>query len=630
MKRMARYRPNTMNVPSMPPEPAPYTFPYGFAGGVNLAVTPDQASPNQSPNMLNMNFDAGGKMINRKGFDAVNGTSWGATPIQGMGIFRKSNGSTVTLVAWGGKVYSFNAETGEKTDLCTGIKTTLADAPTYFFTMNGKCYIYNGTDYCYYDGVNPVADVTGIAYIPVLTLGRAPAGGGTIFEDLNYLSDSWIDCFSGTADATDYTVSFSNLTSGGIVKVDGVVKTETTDYTVNLTTGVYSFNVAPGEGINNVTIQSTKTGLMDATYITKCIQFEIYGGKNDNRVFAVQGNTRYHSGLNDPTYWPESNYAAITSDAEDITGLGKMIDYLVNLKERSLTFTYANSDASGNVLWPVYPLNDEYGCIAKDSIQPVNNGLIFLAGNKAGAPVGVVFLSPSTVRGQLNVNNISENINRSYYKQNVLGLLDESVTDLQNAKSWIYDNKYWLRVGTRCWILDLENSSFAEGFYCWYPYDGIPAEANCFLTLDKNLYLGSKSEGSIYKGIEKHTDLGNAFTSYWTSPVLFMDTYDWIKKWKSVYLTFTTSGIAEYTLTVITEEGEENTTIRQSAGVFSYDNFSYGAFTYGNSNKKFPAGQSEKVGNKGAYLQFRITNETAWEMCLLGVAVYYKLTKKVR
>lgn len=627
------YRPKTMSIPQNIQEPEPYSFPYGFAGGENISVTPDQILPNQSPDMINMNYNAGGKLINRTGFDALN-TTWGVHPVRGIYLFRKLSGSDVILVAWNTKIYSFKPSTGAKTDLCTGAKATLTDAATYFFTMGDKCYIYNGTDFCYYDGTNAVADVAGIAYVPTLTINRAPTGGGEIYEDLNYLSNSWKDSFSGTTSATVYTLSYTALTSVDKVWVDGVLKTVTPDYTVDLTAGTVTFGTAPGEGTDNVVIQATKNNLMTKTYITGCKQFKIYGGRNDNRVFAIQNNTRYHSGLNDPTYWPESNFVAITSNEEDLMGMGQMIDYLVLLKERSIKYTYPEDDGSGNVLWPVYPLNDENGCLAKDTIQPVNNGLIFLASDSNGAPKGMVYLAPSLVRGQLNIMPISESINRSFYAAHA-GLLNETVADLQAAKSWVYDNKYWLRVGTHCWILDLDWSNFSEGLFVWYPYDGLPINANCFATHEKTLYFGDKTNGIVYKNNAVHADNSVAFTSYWKSPILYtmaneVSRRDWIKKWKSIYMTFTASGPATYTLTVTTEDVSEDITITQEAGIFSFSGFSYASFTYGNANPDFPAGQSEKLGNKGAYLQFKITNATTKEMVLLGIDVYYQLLKKVR
>lgn len=490
------------------------------------------------------------------------------------------------------------------------IATGLTDADTYFFNFGGKCYFYNGTDYCYYDGIQ-VGRVTDIAYIPTITMGRAPTGGGTQNEDLNYLSNSWVDSFSGTADATEYQLSFSGLSDKPVkVWVSGEEKLENTDFTVNRETGVITFNAAPGEGTDNIQIQAEKGGLMNPGYINKCTQMIIYGGKNDNRVFACRGNTRYHCGLNNPAYWPENNYAVITSDAENLVGFGKMYDYLINLKENSLTFTTLDSDSGGDVIFPVYPLNDEYGCLAPDSIQPVANGLIFLAQTVTGAPAGVVFLSPTTIRNQLNARVISEDINKSVHA-GIAGIIEYSREELEAAKSYVHDKKYWLRVGDRVWILDLRATNFATGEYCWYPYDGPVTGANCFLEHEDNFYAGDGENGAIYcerEGREGLNDGSAPVNSYWTSPILHCGSRSYVKDFEELHIIFGPQVLADHTLIFITDEDREIIDINiESARIFSYAQLNYGSFHYGSN--PYPSKQTELVGYSAEYLQWIVGND---------------------
>jgi hypothetical protein len=490
------------------------------------------------------------------------------------------------------------------------IATGLADADTYFFNFGGKCYFYNGTDYCYYDGAK-VGRVTDIAYVPTITMGRAPAGGGTANEDLNYLSNSWIDSFSGTADGTEYHLSFSGLSDKPVKAwINGVEKDEATDFTVNRETGAITFSASPGEGTDNIQIQAEKDGLMSPDFINKCTQMVIYGGKNDNRVFACRGNTRYHCGLNNPAYWPENNYAVITSDAEDLVGFGKMYDYLINLKEYSLTFTTLDTDSGGDVIFPVYPLNDEYGCLAPDSIQPVANGLIFLAQTATGAPAGVVYLSPTTVRNQLNARVISEDINTSVHA-GITGILEYPRNQLKSAKSFVHDKKYWLRVGDRVWVLDLRATNFATGEYCWYPYDGPVTGANCFLEHEDNFYAGDGENGAIYcerEGREGLNDGSAPINSYWTSPILYCGSRSYVKDFEELHIIFGPQVLADHTLIFITDEDREIIDINiESARIFSYAQLNYGSFHYGSN--PYPSKQTELVGYSAEYLQWIVGND---------------------
>jgi hypothetical protein len=498
--------------------------------------------------------------------------------------------------------------------------------------MNDKVYIYNETDFCYYDGTNPVANVVG--YVPIVSNKRTPAGVGVIGEQLNFLSTLWKDSFNGTASDMVYKLSYAAdsvvvYTNGALVAPTGYTfPTGGTDYTT------VTFGTTQGAGVDNVVITGTKAGLTDSTAITKCTQFIVYGGKNDNRVFACRLNVRYHSGLEDATYWPTDAFEIITSDAEDITGFGKMIDYLVNLKKRSLTFTNIDQDTNGNTIWPIYPLNDEFGCIAKDTIKSVNNGLIFLAGTNEGSPAGVVYLSTSAVRDQLNVQIISRDINTSV-DSTLTGLLGYTVAELEGAKAYVYDDKYMLKVGNRCWILDLRMSNFSQGLFCWYPYDGKSADTNCFLDYSGHLYLGDDSAGMIYKdnvGLasdEETNEDGAALDFYWTSPVVSCGTRTWTKDFEELFITYGRQVSGHNVLTFITDDNREvvNVVI-QTAQMFDFGNIDFANWSFGVN--PYPSTQPEIVGYSSEYLQWKIQNDMLGEgLVILAQELTYRIGDRV-
>lgn len=616
------YKPAFMKIPPAPKIKS-FAFEHGNNGGQNMRMQADEIRDDQSPDMLNMCYREG-VPCNRYGFDRVNAESWGETLVRGFFDFRKLNGTNEILVAWGGKIWSFNVDTGVKTDLCTGAKATLTDADTYFFSMGDKAYIYNGTDFCMYDGTNPIADVT--PYIPIVSKERTPVGIGTENDQLNFLSPSWRDSFNGTAEDTAYKLSYE--ADSVEVYTDGVLVPDTA-YTFPTSTdyATVTFASAQGTGVDNVIIIGTKAGITNASAIKKCTQFLVYGGKNDNRVFACRENVRYHSGLMDPTFWPIGNYALITSDSEDIVGFGKMIDYLINLKERSLTYTAIEQGSSGEIVWSVYPMNDEYGCIAKDSIKSVNSGLLFFAQTNEGSPAGVAYLSPSMVRNQMNVQIISRDINSSVHLE-TKGLLDYSQTEITNAKAFIYDDKYWLRVGDRCWILDLRMSNFSQGLYCWYPYDGKPADANCFLDYDRHLYLGNTA-GSVYKeGVGVDED-GSALNFYWTSPIVSCDTRTWMKDFEELFITFGRQVSGHHALTFITDDDDEKVDIIiTSAQIFDFAEINFADWSFGAN--PYPSTQPEIVGYSSEYLQWKIQNNMPDEgLTILAQELTYRIGERV-
>lgn len=632
-------KPIQYKIPRQPPKPAPFSFPDGFAGGMNISVTADQIALNQSPDMLNMNYDNGGVPGKRYGFQRLTATSWGDTPIRGMHLFKLPDESTQLIVAWGGKLWKYDSTTDTKTDLCTGTKTSIADSDTFFFEMNGWLWAYNGTDYVYYDGVNPVGNVTDIAYVPILTLGGSKDAPGTLNELLNYLSDSWIDSYSPDGTATTFPLSFvptSELVTAEQDNPDGTVTTYTegVNLTVNRTATPFAtvtFATAPAQGTDTLRIKATKTGMMDKSKILNAKFHAIYGGKNDTRVFFARENIRYRSGLLDPTYWPEDGFDIVGDDSEDLSGFGRMIDYLVMYKEgKGIYYSYVDEvEIMGEirVVFPILPMNDEYGCVSWRTVQPAQNGLLALSRE------GVIWTVPSMVRGQANTKIVSRNING----RNGIGtgILDHTKGELEQAHAIIYDDKYMLHIGDKVYVLDLKYSNLAGGVYCWYPYDGVPGKAGCFLEIDSDLYLGDKEAGLLYKSYNsdsgiRYRDDGQPINAYWTSPLIFGGLRDWIKKFERLNVTFKGQPEGNHTLTIITDQGKEDILlIVETQGTFDYGSIDYGTFSYG--VPFYPSSQSEKVGYKGEYVQWQIRNNNLDEgLTILAQSLQFSLRKQVK
>jgi hypothetical protein len=622
---MATKKPLQFKAPSSPPELS-YTFAHGFAGGMNTSVNADAIAPSETPDVCNMEL-RNGIWSKRYGYVKLNGTSWGQSPIRGMFEFwqETEDGKTSTLlVAWNKKLWSVD-EDGVKTDLCTGAKSEIADADVTFFAMGEKCYFLTGTEYCVYDGTNPVAEVTG--YTPIIVGGKAPDGtGGYPGEEINILSNSWKEEFAGTVGDTIYVLSMA--ADSVVCEKDGVA-IDPASYTFPTNGADYTkvtFDSAPGEGV--ISIQCTKDGLSDPSDITNCTIAQEWGGKNDTRVFFSGNpdisNRRWHSGLLDPTYFPVSAWTDIGSNAEAITGLGRLVDFQINYKERSMYYSSVEGpDAQGNVFFPALPMNEEYGCIAPRTVLPAQGGLLALAEE------GVTFTVPSFVRGQLNVRLISKKINRSEWLD--YGINDFALAQRRTAHAYIFDEKYYLHIGSKVWVLDLRHSNLPERVYCWYPFSGVPGSASCFLKKGGLLYVGDNAKGVVYKQLEgSYSDDGVGIDAWWASPMLFMDSRGWLKKFIRVKITFKAEQISDHIMIFITDMGSEDVLVRQLAGLFRYVNFSYEYWTYGVWNKGYPSIQVEKAGHKGEYFQFKIRNNTNRGMAIMGAIVDYQVKKEVR
>ena len=56
-----------------------------------------------------------------------------------------------------------------------------------------------------------VKPVTQVAYVPTISIGRAPSGGGTPYEPINLLQNKWTETFLGTETDKEYQLSFKDL-----------------------------------------------------------------------------------------------------------------------------------------------------------------------------------------------------------------------------------------------------------------------------------------------------------------------------------------------------------------------------------------------------------------------------------
>jgi hypothetical protein len=629
-------------IPNISSSNLTYSFPEGFCGGMNISVSPDQIAANQSPDMSDMNYDGGGIPTKRRGLTKVNEQSFGKTPIRGMYDFYK-NGSDkpIFLIAHGGKLYSYDEETDNLTDLCTGDVESFNDGPVSFISMNNKCFFLTGKQYLYYDGENPVGKVEDIAWVPTVTLGKPPDGvGGTPNERFNHLSQKWKESFSADGEAQkffmgkmkDVTLSSNSFKAW----IYGEEKKEDDDFTVDRENWSVEFNTPPPKGTDNVVIQFEATNLMNSSVITECTRIIEFGGKNDSIVFMTGNssfpNTARYSWVYDPTYFPEDYDFNVGGDSRNISGWGRMNEYLITYKElgdQTLQwYSEITIDILGEIAFETYALNQDYGCIAPKSVVPAQGGLLALSDD------GVVWTWPSLIKGQANCKIVSKNVNgRNGIAE---GILDNSSADLKNAHAQVFNNKYYLHIGETTWILDLEYSDLREGITCWYPYKGLFSTAGVFYRRSDRLYIGSGTEGLLYKeqqagDIIEYSDDGEAIDAWWTSPLLFLGGREWIKKFERINITFKSNHGANHILYFITDSGTEEIALKQPSGYFDARYFHAEFLCAGSHAPDYPNSQSEKIGIKAEYFQFKIRNKMDnRSLAILASMITYSRRKLVK
>lgn len=609
--------PKTITIPKE--EPLQTWSPPNLMGGLNLVDREWKVADNQSNKILNV-WWKDGDLSKRWGQSYVN-TDIGTViynsykyKFMGKEIFHS-----------GTKLYSLDTTTGIATQIATGLSATKG----VFFKFNSKLYYKQVGKYIQYDGAT-VSDV--VPYIPTVIINRTPTGGGNTNEGYNRLGKGFRNSFNGTGSATAFQLTDTSLDATAVTAtVGGVAKTEGVDFTVNRTTGIVTFTVAPASGTNNVIITAYKTIQADIDSILNCMTIIPFGGQNDNRVFFGANGTGYYywTGISsvgvDATYFPWNNYNIVGLTDEPINGFGKHYDTLVIFKTRELFGVQYSFNGTVGV-FNSFPINDQYGCDCPDTIQTINNNLVYL-----NSTYGVCVLVGTAVGSQRNAFPISRNINPRLLKE----------SNLTTATSVDFNGKYWLCVNDKVYLWDYFISPYADTGnpdesakrLSWWYFDNI--SAGSFIVDGQDLYYSHRTLGRIVKFITVYDgtqfyDFGLGYNSMYRIPL--RDLGDGIYEFdiKNLYVdcrgdTQTAINILYITSDELNGEIETEPIL---VGSFSYDTFSYDTFTYqvmGFKETFVLSPMEKKIDLFG--IEFS-NNDAGRDMNISSVSYSYKLGKK--
>jgi hypothetical protein len=231
---------------------------------------------------------------------------------------------------------------------------------------------------------------------------------------------------------------------------------------------------------------------------------------HSDRLFVAGNKNRYNdweashvvqwSQIDDFTYFPETSYTKLGTQATAINGMQRLNDdSLCLFKEASTTeptlyvmygeYTTDENENTKNI-FRTYAGNVAEGLIAPNS-----------TGNLAG---DILMLSSNGVYGiEMDANVVSTS---KYTKERGLPikrLLKEFTREqLKSACSIVRDDRYLLCVEDKCFVAESRYSYKPKGSprdtfsYEWYVWDNIPAL--CFAEIDTELYFGTK-DGRLCK-----------------------------------------------------------------------------------------------------------------------------------
>lgn len=398
------------------------------------------------------------------------------------------------LVHSGTRLYRLSG--GVRTVLYSGLKEAVSNS----FIYENIWYFKDGKHYLQYDGTT-IKEVVG--HIPTTSIARKPASGGTIYEDVNMLSDYRINTFLADGNGKEFYLDTKNIDEDykPIVKVEDKV---VTNYTVDYDEGIIKFSDTPSapltDGKDNIWVQFKKSVPEYRQSILGCTLLQVF----DNRVF-FSGNEDYpnvvwHCSLNDPSYVSDLDFYREGMDSAQVKGLVAGNNALWVFREPS--------ESATNVFYHTPTLDDEYGKIYPSSHSSVTIGCV---GKAINFNDDIVFFSERGMEG------ISGDITTEQVVAHRSSLVDRKLIAESDYKNMIleeWEGYLFVFIGDKAYLADSRTAFNNENHieYDWF-YWQMEKKITCSKVHDGVLYLGTED------GVYTLTDLTSNVESWWTTPL---------------------------------------------------------------------------------------------------------------
>lgn len=361
----------------------------------------------------------------------------------------------------------------------------------FYFMDQDRYFQYDGTDFKEVEG-----------YVPTTSIGRAPEGGGEIYQDANMLTSRRINTFLGDNTSFDFYLDAQDIDEdfAPIVKIDGEI---VNGYTVDYAKGMISFTEAPDapstDGQDNVSVEFSKTVPEYRDSICKCSLLQVF----DNRVF-VSGNPDFpnvvwHCSLNNPAYFSDMDYYREGMDEAQVKGMVAGNNALWVFREPS--------EANTNVFYHTPALDDEYGKIYPSSHSSVTIGCV---GKAINFNDDIVFFSGRGMEG------ISGDVTTEQMAAHRSSMVDRKLIAEPAYKNMIleeWEGYLLVFIDNKAYLADsravFTNENHVE--YEWFYWE-MEKPITCAKVQDGILYLGTDD------GIFTLTDNDCALESYWVTP----------------------------------------------------------------------------------------------------------------
>lgn len=280
-------------------------------------------------------------------------------------------------------------------------------------------------------------------------------GNNRAYEEKANIGDNLIMC------ATNYEIWFELIYDEGTENEYTVVKTQTAaDYIEDNLEITISYETLPEEKgkvfgmTQSVWFGGSANGISDGSRLFLC------GNTNENEQALV-----VWSGLNDPTYFPENNYAYVGNKAQAVKTFGKQDDKLVIFKPNETYYTYyvQNNNITADdlinqsvvdyqassVYFPMIQLNGAIGCDMPDTLQLCRNRLVWAHSN------GKVYTLVSTNQySEMSIYETSQMVERKIREANY------TMEQFATAQSCDFAGHYVLIIGQDAYVMDYNSYGY--------------------------------------------------------------------------------------------------------------------------------------------------------------------------
>ncbi len=342
------------------------------------------------------------------------------------------------------------------------------------FSFAGKLYIMSKDCYYCYDTELKAVE----PYIPVVAIDRSRDGSTTtVYESFNMIGCGFEVWFNFDGDG-EYKLPLGSLKSEFSATLSGTDITDKCTFDAESGTVTVQGFSEEDEGINNLRIKAYRKDediREGKNKILGCKYSAVFGGTDGlgTRIFLSgnkdEPNLCFHSGLLDPSYFPDTKYEIIGHEGDKITGLLKQYNELIVFCENSIhALSYVYNDSG--VIFSRRTINSSIGCDMPHTIQLIDNNAVFCSSKR-----GLFMLSSTISENENNVLSVSANINGG---EN--GLIAQAKLASNKGYSLDYNGKYYLFVADKVYVWDYSQVPYltnygtlkAERKLCWYVLSG--------------------------------------------------------------------------------------------------------------------------------------------------------------